>query len=942
MGRACGSRKFASGIVVALLLLSSTPLTPAEEPGSDGGPSDGAAEVVGEVIETTGVANLTADDFTETAAGLEMTPPAGATEVRVNASYLYRQFGSWASDREFTVDGNRIVLDPEVTTFSSFDPEPDMTRVFTLGSKRSIRFLDRPMWISINGTANSLTLDVSDGNTSGQDIWIYKDWIWDYGIWTVEASHGEDGETIPVRQSKHFDAFVVEADHFSPINLDCRNDCNVEAVEVKKRVDGEFVPHTWEGSWDGTNKTFNLSMPVELLDFQALVESDWLGANIPHLALVEYNWTVANLSGVPFHLVNLTAADTQPDGLTLTFQEFKVDATRVFTEGSPSTLTTYGVPMFVSVSSDLAGNLSVTLESVKGINASASVGINLTYLDGFNLTTPEPENASGGRADYGVSGHRVYFDPKIEEPGLPVTYTFRENLAPAIDPNQQACSASMMLLPNGTWEHDKNEDGVKEGESFVRLKVSPTDTGTFCFEWEMWPSNLMTLHNDISHYQVFANITKPDGTIGCEIGPPGLNVTGGVVETQWRGAALCTWDAGPVPSKSVAWVHVHAIEDPDADNAVEWIGQKLGKKHEDACGPKDPAPAFRLNPAAVPSQPTPDQYAQILCYLSWAGRAAIEDIVDGETGETAPNGERGEAVITLGRREIDTSSRIEVDLVPLNDRREDSWDALEDLDALPEGPDWAGPQKIYWNISKVNEARLRYLSDKTELIDVSAHTENSNNYEAKWTKFEPHLTATARRDAWGRWKHTFDELVEFTDLSGGGLNWEAPDPLCEDDVLDLLPEEVSPDFEMHWRKKPGNPFLAIACETIENPGDVNDPGDVWFHWNVTSSNITESELNSTGNTSASDVTGQNGSIVMALVHAATTNETLHNATPTVECADTDLVCQTLAGGGIGSPLERPYDTTFRATGTGKNLFDGRAASAGDSEAIRIWFKLFWV
>lgn len=177
------------------------------------GGGDSGAGAVGEYIRDGTAYDLTEDHVQTSSEGLIVEAPTGTSEIRVNPSYLRDRLGAWDADREYTVSGNRTVVADRKAAFTSFTPTTQA--VFTRGSFDSIRFSDRPMWLSVEEVNVGLKI-TADGSTTGQDLRIARTWLGSYGIEDVIAFH-ENGSRLPVNETVDGTGWIVHVPHFSHI-----------------------------------------------------------------------------------------------------------------------------------------------------------------------------------------------------------------------------------------------------------------------------------------------------------------------------------------------------------------------------------------------------------------------------------------------------------------------------------------------------------------------------------------------------------------------------------------------------------------------------------------------------------------------------------------------------------------------------------------------------
>lgn len=191
-----------TAIAIAMLILASAPT------------AMGGGQDLGEYVQDASIGDLTDDHVQDAADGFTVAAPTGTDEVRVSTAYVEERVGDFAADHAFTLDGDRVVAATASVTFTTFSPGPDP--VFTEGSDASLRFLDRPMWVSVEAIENDIVIHADDGDTTGQQIRVAKAWLAEYGVSAPLFVH-EDGTVLDWTEDTAGGAYVVEVHHFSDI-----------------------------------------------------------------------------------------------------------------------------------------------------------------------------------------------------------------------------------------------------------------------------------------------------------------------------------------------------------------------------------------------------------------------------------------------------------------------------------------------------------------------------------------------------------------------------------------------------------------------------------------------------------------------------------------------------------------------------------------------------
>lgn len=788
--------------IATLLILATAP------PAAMGGGSDGGETVIGTYVVFGIEDDLTDDDVRPIEDGLVVDAPDHTSEIRVDAAFLRERLGSWATDRSYTVEDDRIVVDGEDVPFRSF--APGATPVFTRGSNDSIRLSDRPMWASVDDQGDRLVLDLHDGDETGQTIRIAKQWLWDHGIHRPNATHA-DGTDIPVRDSTDREAFLVDVPHFSEVYLTGTD------IDVKIRQEGVLTDHTGEKRWNSTSQHLEVDVGDHLAEIGVLVEKDWVDMHIDHLAVVEHNFTVQNVSDRLYYVVELAASETPA---TLVFEEFKADDRWVFTRGNP---TTVSIPVwaFLKLNSS-AGNLSVTTRPPVGSNVSQyPVFINDTFLQDRGITSPVPYTESNARLDLGADQDLTYFHVTA-------------NGSTSAQVQVRNGSGSMVLTDDGTCDRASMENEADfrhdngEGSAAAQLYVAGR---TFCFDWRMSPGTDIGF-NDIDYWKIYGNVTDINHHLLCEIEVP----AGDPIEA-YAGAKECHVDEDTaIPSTIRSGFHAHSADRKEnalwwAEKGVEFVGE--------VCQAGAVGIAF-YNP-----DPSVTKAYAVICGVVWAVNGAFD-------GQLLPDEDQydiaTEGIITNALKTVDISSAIRVDLVDTNDDRDDTWDILEnnDLQHLLRHP--RGPQSIDWMIDDIEDGELSFDSDISEIDSIDPTDTNAEEYDLTWRAGEPDLEAHAKQN-------DFSATIDLTKV-----DWEAPEPLweharlevCQSDpsaYVDVDIEPIDPDTppkrdEPAWGVQTINFSAELDSDNMTEGGNVS-LADV-DHWdsmvqafaNVTTTNKT--------------------------------------------------------------------------------------------------------
>lgn len=225
----------------------------------------GASSAYGEYVHLGITYDLDDDHVDIRSDAIVVDAPTGASEIRVKASFLDDQLHRWGADRAYDAADGRAVVADEEATFSTF--EADASPAFTIGSADSVRFLERPMWVSVDATADGVKITAEDGTSEGQPIRVDKAWLAGYGVDQPVAVH-EDGSVMDVRETVDGTAFVVEVAHFSSVDI------------INAKINDDWIDEDAEN-------TFYHTDPDDVLAYNVTVEDSSAG-NVTFLS----TWTV--------------------------------------------------------------------------------------------------------------------------------------------------------------------------------------------------------------------------------------------------------------------------------------------------------------------------------------------------------------------------------------------------------------------------------------------------------------------------------------------------------------------------------------------------------------------------------------------------------------------------------------------------------------------------
>lgn len=775
-------------------------------------------EVIGEYVQLGFVGDLTEDHVESTQNGFRAEAPTGTDEIHVDRAYIRDRLGPWGADHPFTLDSGRVVADAGTVAFTRF--QPNATPTYTLGSSESIRFAERPMWLSIEDHADgSFNLTADAANTTGQPVRVNASWLWRKGIYAPSVVH-EDGFTVPVEWTAGGRAYRAEVPHFSEVRWDPSGlDVSAE-LDVKIRIDGLLSGHTGDEIWDTENRTLYIDIGDYLTEIDVLVEQSWIDNNIDNLAVWQRNVTNETVDGTDYYVSSLTADDTP----TLhVLREYQASNKWMFTRGNRSNVYVGAVPRFVNVTEE-QGNLNVSVRPNRWngtyIDNLSQIGFNLSYLSDFGIDSPAVYNGTNRSLPlaYSNSSRIVqarggwWTNTSNEDDGSYLRNQYHVYEPPGVPGVISGCG-------EGDWEHLKTWDTPDAHvDSFVY-------NGMFCWSWTASPDNLY----DPDWYTVYFSAWDPDvpsydETGGCWVSPESDSEN-----PQKSGTVTCEWPQDAAnPDEVELFVRVMAKEGSHFDN-----GQQ--KKSDDQC--KGPGGA-----TAVTIFDIDLTLLSSLCRFIFPDEDATESY-DYDDGSYCCELEG----LLIDTQIVRADSYVQGTIDLENKDRDDTWDALEKFGHRT--ANWKGPQGLNWEIWRANDAKMVYDTNVTELLSVSKG-DNSLNYGISWTEEAPDLTAEDRTsDTETRWTTTIDLT----------LDWEVKEPAPP---LDLILQNGQND--------------SLALSNTWNTSVPSTKNATWWEFTVLDTTLPSAEINETGNISVADV-GTYGNITMALAHRATANETFLNS-----------------------------------------------------------------
>lgn len=284
-------------VVLGLVMMVLSGLSPstADEPG---GP-----EKIGEYSIEAITEDLTENHAFWNGGVLQVEAPELATKLRVDTDYLDDGLGAWGVDKQFITGPDYVEFEDRKASFSniSFNENP----TFTWGSSNQIKFLERPMWINVSQEeyGKRLILNVEDGNSSGQEIYVAKDWLWERGVHRPNATH-EDGTVLPVNQSADQKGFIIDVHHFSEFYL------NPADLTVMSNDGGVMTEHDGDARWYSQVPRLEIDVADKRSDYEVWIEKDWVDMNIPYPGVLNHTWSTDTYLFDPYYVVTLSPSET--------------------------------------------------------------------------------------------------------------------------------------------------------------------------------------------------------------------------------------------------------------------------------------------------------------------------------------------------------------------------------------------------------------------------------------------------------------------------------------------------------------------------------------------------------------------------------------------------------------------------------------------------------
>ncbi len=363
-------------IIASLILMSFAGFQPslAENPGGD---------VIGEYHQFGATEDLTSNHVSWDDGDLVVAGPAFANKLEVETAFLEEELGDWSSDEQFTVGEGVVKFESREATFTGLSLGVDS--VFTWGSESLLRFQERPMWVSMDqdGHGEQINLTMSDGDSSGQQIYVSKEWLWGHGIHRPNATH-EDGSVLNVTRTQDGSGFLVDVHHFSRIEI-----LSAERSVLGQSGDGEVKSHDGDVLWYPDDSTLEIDVGGTSSDTYTLyVEKDWIDLYVPSLALREHTWANITVKDIEYLVIGLTQ-DQLPT--TVVFEPFSLSEIPLYSKGDRNSVLLWAVnEAFFDKSTPMQIHLggSEVPELVVNHTGQYRLQINDAWLEQFNISEP--------------------------------------------------------------------------------------------------------------------------------------------------------------------------------------------------------------------------------------------------------------------------------------------------------------------------------------------------------------------------------------------------------------------------------------------------------------------------------------------------------------------------------------------------------------------------
>lgn len=523
-------------------------------------------------------------------------------------------------------------------TFTSF--RPNATPTYTLGAHDSIRFAERPMWLSVDHDGDGpITVTADAADTTGQPVRVDAEWLWGQGLVAPQAVH-EDGSQIPVAWVEGGWAYRVDVPHFSAFELcnsffttDTGDDCgsyedvSVE-LDVKVRIDGLVTDHDGQELWDSKNQTLHVEVDDHLTEVDVLVERAWVDDHVDRLAVWRRNVTAETVDGTAYYVSAFPADQTPTDHV---LREYQAANRTMFTAGNRSFVDA-PMGMYLNVSAR-PGNVTIQPEVREGVDASrVPLFVNRSYLASLNITDPTPNGENGEQMRMAASRDWMTFEVNASGTASESVTIVNDTRSP-VNGTSGRCRRPLDVL--GVWKHDDRR-GYSRGRLFVH-------EDTFCLEWDAWPGGNISGAN-LSHYQIRMEIVnQSSGAPICQMAVPSR-----VAQYNWSGGATACQVASR-PSHVNATLRVHSISEPNSSD--RWYGETLVDARRSSCdGIGDGAILRMEDPALTEADPVED-----FCEVDWTTDGGYAELLPGDDRFD----ERQEAVITNATKSLNVTDAVQ-------------------------------------------------------------------------------------------------------------------------------------------------------------------------------------------------------------------------------------------------------------------------------------------
>jgi hypothetical protein len=687
--------------------------------------------------------------------GLVVKGPAFTSTLRLERDFLDSGLGAgWSASRAFVLEDDNVVFQGRTVEFMPLE----LTRepVFTMGTRDQIEFQDRPMWVSVKQDAHgeTITITMEDGDSTGQAVYIGKEWLWERGIHRPVVVH-EDGTDLSAEPAPQGDGWLIQVHHFSDISIDPSDEI------IFSDQGGLVVPHTGDARWYEEEKRLEIDVGEDChitqmmncgsIDHGVYVDKDWLDMRIEHLALENHTWVVEEknflgLGSDTYYKVGLTAAQVPT---TLVYREFALDGSTFYSRGSSNNLR-FTNPLLLAVNVD---NQSIHMEYGLKESSTHNVYLNLEFLESLNFTHFNAFNGDQEVITWGFDGQSLSLpvsptehDFLFENPGPgggsnPVP-RFLDEVVFELISMDSLCREAMDLPSEAKLVKIDTLTGDNGGGSLVEIYVRH---GKFCFAWDFVVPTQTDPKFFLASYGVWSHGFGVSEDYVCGYGTESSEEVKSRKEARicdMSGADLHGFDllfvGGYVDNTQPGWGNVF-------QSGMACIGGTA---------------------SAVAGSPIVGVNA-VLGAVAVASCANFGFVLGGQIEYLCCN--IGKNLVTMDWTSYDAFSGVIATIDDPNERRATTYQAIQDLMPV-RWSDWDGYQVIEWETENVEGAKATYFPDVSDLDPLLlSYTQTEIRFIQKPNEFQNTLQWEARTD-----DDTF-AVIETRVGQDFGIDWATPE-----------------------------------------------------------------------------------------------------------------------------------------------------------------------